>query len=146
MACLIDQLLGHACVFESDEAEPAALATDGVSHDLAILNAAKLLKVLQEILICQVVLKATNKDLVTYALHKSVLLLFGATTYGSRSGPIARTTALTAPTFLPIATLIAVLTSLLVSVPTPTTTLLPRPTRRGVPITPVTSPIITASF
>lgn len=144
MASLIDQLLRHACVFESDEAEPTALATDGVSHDLAILNAAKLLKVRQEVLICQVVLKAANKDLVTYALHKRVFLILGGTTYGCRAGPIARATALTAPTFLPIASLIVVLASLLVT--TPTTTLLPRPTRRGIPITPVATPIVTASL
>ena len=42
---LIDQLLGDRGVDVGDEAEAAALAIDGVTHNLSILDRAKLLKV-----------------------------------------------------------------------------------------------------
>ena len=42
---LIDELLSHRGVHVGDEAEAAALAIYGVTHNLGILDRAKLLKV-----------------------------------------------------------------------------------------------------
>ena len=73
---LIDELLRYIGVHIGHEAEATTLTIDGVAHDLCFPHSAKLLEVLHELGVGQLVAQTTNEDFVTHALteyHRLIL-------------------------------------------------------------------------
>lgn len=85
---LLNQMASHVRVFVGNEAEAPAGPSQGVAHDLGFLDLAPFLKVAREVVVTQLIIQTSHKDLFLNTTDRLALALKGLSLSVRPSRPI----------------------------------------------------------